>query len=498
MTSHRVGRIAWALSLGFSLGIGAAGTAGATEYQYSRTPQAGDGSDQGGEDWPMRPRRPRGDFHGPVVIFVPSAVYDEPYYEDEIPPPRRVYRPSKRPAKPVARVAPKKDARKPATIVRAIPPAPRKTPGMDGPFVPAEVLFSIAASASVDDIVARYSLSRIETIDLTLTGTRLVRARITKGRDAPGMVRVLKADPQIALAQVNHLYALQAEDKGAPAGDLAAVQYAPEKIHAIEAHQTAEGDTIRVAVIDSGIDATHPELVGSIDPSASSQTIGAHGTAIAGVIAAHARLVGISPKVQLIGYDAFIGLGDSAAQGSTVDILKSLDKAASAGARVVNMSFSGPKDDLLSKTLTAARDRGLVLIAAAGNGGPKAAPAYPAADPAVIAVTATDAGDKVYASANAGAYVAIAAPGVDILSAGPAGSYQQLSGTSLAAAHVAGVAALLIERQPSITPHEVRAILTSTAQDLGKPGRDDIFGAGLVDASAALAAMPSKTASVGP
>jgi subtilisin family serine protease len=110
-------------------------------------------------------------------------------------------------------------------------------------------------------------------------------------------------------------------------------------------------------------------------------------------------------------------------------------------------------------------------------------------------VTATDPADAIYKSANRGKYVALAAPGVDILTTASNGTYEQVSGTSFAAAQVSGVAALLLERQPKLTPDTVRAILTKTARDLGKPGRDDIFGAGLVDAAAAIEAVSEATAS---
>ena len=106
----------------------------------------------------------------------------------------------------------------------------------------------------------------------------------------------------------------------------------------------------------------------------------------------------------------------------------------------------------------------MVLIAAAGNAGPRSPPLYPAADPNVIAVTATDIDDALFSGANRGSHIAVAAPGVDVLVPGPAATYQFTTGTSVASAEVSGVAALLIERNPKLTPADVRRILTRTAK----------------------------------
>ena len=130
-----------------------------------------------------------------------------------------------------------------------------------------------------------------------------------------------------------------------------------------------------------------------------------------------------------------------------------------------------------------AREKGIVLIAAAGNAGPKSPPLYPGADPNVIAVTATDVDDKIFSGANRGAYIAVAAPGVDILVPAPDASYQLTTGTSVASAEVSGVAALLLERNPKLTPDDVRTILTTSARKLGA---STDFGSGLVNPSKAI------------
>ena len=506
MNTHRIGFLALALAtLATALApqvlaaerilVAQSSTNGEEDWRRQRRPR------QPSQDRPDRPSRP--DF-GPVIQFIPTMVY--PAGEREVAPPPGYERPEPRRARPQAATKAKSSKAKAAQqraakpkITKAKTSAPKQTPpipqAVAGTYVEGEVLFAAPSTEISDAVLKRYRLIRLETAELTLTGTTVVRARVAKGGNSVATLRALRADKSLLSSELNHLYALQADETKQAAGDLAAVQYAPAKMRLDEAHALADGSAVLVAVIDSGIDGNHPELAGTLDPASRASTIGPHGTAIAGVIAAHQRLTSASPKVRILAFDSFLGPEGGAARGSTLDILKSLDKAANAGARIVNLSFAGPSDVLLAAGLTAAREKGMVLIAAAGNGGPKAGPAYPAAHPAVIAVTATDPTDAIYESANRGAYVALSAPGVDILTAAPGETYAQFSGTSFAAAQVTGVAALLLQRAPQLSPDAVRKILTNTARDLGKPGRDDIFGAGLVDAAAALSAVSEATAS---
>ncbi|HSP26595.1 MAG TPA: S8 family serine peptidase, partial [Saliniramus sp.] len=163
--------------------------------------------------------------------------------------------------------------------------------------------------------------------------------------------------------------------------------------------------------------------------------------------------------------------------------------AGQADARVVNMSFAGGEDRLLAAALDELDANGAVLVAASGNGGPDAAPAFPASHPAVIAVTAVDATDGLYAMANRGAYVEIAAPGVDLLAPSAGGSYSLATGTSHATAYVSAAAALMLEMFPDATTADIRAGLRASAIDLGPAGPDPAFGAGRVAPLAALRGM---------
>jgi subtilisin family serine protease len=270
-------------------------------------------------------------------------------------------------------------------------------------------------------------------------------------------------------------------------------QYALAKLRLPQAHAIARGDSVTVAVIDTPIDAAHPELDGVIaatfDAAGAAEKPHAHGTAMAGAIAAHGRLMGAAPAVKILSVQAF---GAARSEGTSFSIFKGIEWAVKERANIINMSFAGPADPALQTMLASARDKGVVLVAAAGNAGPRARPLYPAADPNVIAVTASDADDKLYAHANRGTHIAVAAPGVNILVATPDRGYDMTSGTSVAAAEVSGIVALMIERERTLDPVAVRRLLMSTARDLGPAGTDEQFGAGLVDAYAALSALAAK------
>ena len=377
-------------------------------------------------------------------------------------------------------------------------PGPRRarktTPSAtDRTYVAKEVLIEVDGNptdAQADALARRHRLTRVQSQNFPLTNSTFFRWRISDGRSVDDVVRELVAGGNVKSAQRNNIFRLQQSAAAKSEGDPA--QYALAKMRLPEAHQLSVGTDVVVAVIDSGIDVTHPELAGGIagtfDALNSGEGPHAHGTSIAGVIAAHARLMGTAPSSRLLAIRAF-GAQKGGAESTSFLVLKSLDYALSKNAQVINMSFAGPHDPAMERGLAAAAAKGIVLVAAAGNAGAKSPPLYPAADRNVIAVSATDQSDKLFAQSNRGSYVAIAAPGVDILSPAPDGKYQMSSGTSLSAAFVSGVAALMIARNPNITPVDVRSTLTATARDLGPKGRDDQFGAGEADALGAVSAV---------
>jgi subtilisin family serine protease len=281
-----------------------------------------------------------------------------------------------------------------------------------------------------------------------------------------------------------------------------AAQYILEKLKISEIHRVVRGANVSIAVIDSQIDVTHPDLEGAVAQrfdavGAPEEKPHAHGTGMAGAIAAHQRLLGTAPAARLLAVHAF-SASAATAESTTFNILKGINWSVQEGARIINMSFAGPKDPSLERALKGAYDKGIVLVAAAGNAGPKSPPLFPGAVPYVIAVTATDVEDKLFIGANRGKYISVAAPGVDILVPAPESSYQMTTGTSVAAAEVSGIVALLIERNPKLTPADIRRILTASAKRLSSGERDDNFGAGLIDPLKALQLADPRTAAANP
>jgi Subtilase family len=360
-------------------------------------------------------------------------------------------------------------------------------------FIPNEVITAFAPGATpqaINQIARRYELTQLDSQSFPLIGTSLYRWRLGGGRTVANTVRALGGERIVASVQPNYVFTLQdeiAKIAAGPQGD--AAQYVLAKLQSAQAQQVATGKNVLVAVIDSEIDAKHPDLDGTIvksfDALGGNEKPHAHGTSIAGAIGAHGKLLGIAPGAQVLAVRAFDDT-PGAAHGSSFSIYKGLQWATDNGARVVNMSFAGPADPTLQRMLATAYDKGIVLIAAAGNGGPKSDPLYPAADPNVIAVTATDSDDHLFQMANRGRYIAVSAPGVDIFALAPGDEYVFTTGTSIAAAHVSGIAALLLEHKPSLKPGDIRAILTATAKPLEPPRPDSDFGAGLVSAYRAV------------
>ena len=315
-------------------------------------------------------------------------------------------------------------------------------------FIKDEVVLQIAGNITVQRLqaaVASLGLTLLASEKLDIAGSTVARFRIGNGRSPAQIIRALAAIQLVAVAQPNYVYTLQQESAApAPAtrGDAAqlgdAAQYALEKLKISDVHRIAKGANVPIAVIDSEIDATHPDLEGAVtqrfDAVGAPEKPHPHGTGMAGAIAAHQRLLGIAPGARLLAVHAFSS--DAAkAESTTFNILKGIDWSVQAGRAHHQYELRrSPSDPSLERALKAAYDKGVVLIAAAGNAGPKSPPLFPAADPNVIAVTATDVDDKLFAGANRGKYISVAAPGVDILVPAPEGSYQLTTGTSVAAA----------------------------------------------------------------
>ena len=350
------------------------------------------------------------------------------------------------------------------------------------------------SSAELQRLANELGLQVITTQNLDSTGRSATRFRLPPGMNVRQAIRLLESRSVVAIAQPNYVYRVtQPAAAAGPRGDPA--QYMMSKLNLEEVHRLATGAGVLIAVIDSEVDKKHSELTGvvsqELDALGVTEKAHPHGTAMVGAIVSRDRLLGVAPGARIIAVRAF-GETSNSAEGTTYNILKGIEWAVSKGARVINMSFAGPYDPSLERALKAARDKGVILVAAAGNAGPKSPALFPGADPNVIAVTATDSKDRLFRQANQGGYVSVASPGVDILAPAPDEAYQMSTGTSIATAHVTGVIALMLERDPTLTPADVRLILESTATDLGPPGKDKQFGWGLVNPQKALAAVEAR------
>ena len=280
-------------------------------------------------------------------------------------------------------------------------------------------------------------------------------------------------------------------------------QWGLPDIGAPEAWSVSQGAGVPVAVIDTGIDSTQPDLAGQVvlyrnylNPSAPASDDEGHGTHVAGIIAAigNNRVEGSGTAPQSTVY-AFKVL-DASGSGDDFDVAAAIRDAVDlTPCRIISMSLgaSGPEDPILASAVAYAESKGALLVAAAGNDGVTTA-SYPAALRGVIGVGAVDSSNRLASFSNYGATdVQITAPGVNILSTVPGTTMQSWSGTSIATPFVSGAAALVWSAHPELTAAQVAEVLEGSAQDLGAPGVDPIYGHGLVRPDLALASLATPT-----
>jgi subtilisin family serine protease len=259
-----------------------------------------------------------------------------------------------------------------------------------------------------------------------------------------------------------------------------------------------------VAVVDGGVDLSHPDLAANlaqgynfVENNTTPADDNGHGTHVAGIIAAGLNgqgVVGVAPQVKILPVRV---MGNGTGDDTTVS--KGIRWAADR-AQIINLSLGGPT---VSSTLRdainyAIQTKGRVVVAAAGNYGASGnAAQYPAALPGVVAVGAVDANGQHASFSNTGSYVQLSAPGVSILSTYLGGGYARMSGTSMAAPHVAGLAGLIWAQHPGYSAAQVIAAMQSTASDLGPAGKDSTYGYGLIDAYPAASLAVGSQISAG-
>ncbi len=318
---------------------------------------------------------------------------------------------------------------------------------------------------------------------------RVQRVSVPPGQEE-AMVDRLSKDPRVEYAELDHLVhaTIIPNDTGYT------YQWGPSKIQAPAAWDVTVGSSdIIIAIVDTGVDLDHPDLNAKIvsgwdfvndDPIA--QDDHNHGSHVAGIAAAetnnHQGVAGISWQARIMPVKVLDNEGD----GSYSDVAEGILWACNHGATIINLSLGGSAySHTLEDAVEQAAGNGCLIVAAAGNGSGDGVD-YPARFPEVMAVAATSQNDVRAGFSDYGPEVEVAAPGVDIYSTLWNDKYGLKSGTSMAAPHVAGLAALVWSVCPYLTHEEVRTIIQSTADDRGPAGWDVYYGFGRINALAAV------------
>lgn len=322
------------------------------------------------------------------------------------------------------------------------------------------------------DILNRFDVQAAGKFPLTSIGVNCLVYQVSDMVDTDEIVRRLRGDRRIRLVQMNQLFVGQGPDTRA----YRELSYGPRLIHADITHKAFSGKGVKIAVIDTGADQTHAELKGRIiarenfvEGGDGSFLEDRHGTAVAGVIAARTDdglgIDGIAPEAGLELYKAcwYPGPMKAKAVCSSWTLAKAIDAAINQGSRIINLSLGGPPDDLLAQLLSKADEKGIVIVAATLERNPE--PGFPASLEFVIPVISADPHGNFAVPGWRRPAALIAAPGVEVLTTAPHNGYDFLSGSSLATAHVSGVAALLLQQRPTLSPRQLKTLLLATGQN---------------------------------
>jgi hypothetical protein len=363
---------------------------------------------------------------------------------------------------------------------------------------PRQASHSIVATGLSDADLARLSARGIRVAERT-TGRlapRIVRLRLPAGMTTARAKRLVARIDRRATADFDHFYYT---DAGPP--DCTGPGCRAATLIGWQASEPARcGPPPVIGMIDTGVDLAHEALHGQSIEAIPGQENGkgaaspGHGTAIAALLVGRpgSSAPGLLPNAKLIAVDAFYREAGTADRSDVISLVSAMEMLAERGVRIINLSLSGPPNETLRQAIDGALARGIVVIAAAGNRGAGAEPAYPAAYPGVIAVTAVDNQLGIYPRATQGDYVDLAAPGVDVMAAEPGGGIAPKSGTSFAVPFVTAAAALIRATKPELGLDGVRRMLENHTRDLGRPGRDPTFGWGLIEMSDLCPTAPEE------
>jgi hypothetical protein len=325
-------------------------------------------------------------------------------------------------------------------------------------------------AVSLAQLAASHGITILESTPIKALDATLVRVALTDpAGDLPAALELLMQQPGVSAAQPEFRYQTSAHND-----PFTWMNYGAQQTGADRLQLATSGAGVTLAVIDTGVDAGHAELVGRVDGGRDLTGYGAggerHGTAVAGLIGAAADngigAYGMAPEAKIVAIKACepespTSLG---ARCWSSTLARALDAAIALKLPVINMSLGGPRDPLLERLVALAVSHGQLIVAAAGNAGPDGPPSYPAAYPGVLAVGAIDGHARPWPNSSRGESVAVSAAGVGVPVPVPGETYPaQLSGTSMAAAHVSGVAALLLALKPGASGTEVGVALRASA-----------------------------------
>ncbi len=327
-------------------------------------------------------------------------------------------------------------------------------------------------SRVMQDLADVYGLKPVFFWPLPSLGENCIVYEHRGGRSSAQLLARLEADRRVELAQPVNVFRTQAAGYNDP---YARLQYGLTALRLEKAHALATGKGVKVAVIDTGMDLAHPDLAGKVVRANSFLSWGeraftgdVHGTAVAGVIAADANngqgIVGVAPQSEILALKACWQDPPDSRQAvcNSYTLAQAVDFALREGAQVLNLSLAGPQDPLLERLLEKALKKGVVVVAARPDEG---GDDFPASLEGVLAVRSSGPSGNLRAANGAlEEPAAIAAPGVDVLTTVPRGTYDFFTGSSIAAAQVSGVVALLLERRPDLSPAAVAALIAETAQ----------------------------------
>jgi hypothetical protein len=325
---------------------------------------------------------------------------------------------------------------------------------------------SPAVERTLNQLAQEHGLTRIDGWLIASLDAYCEVFAVAADVDIDRLLAKLNEDPRVELAQRMNIFETQLSVYDDPYADL---QGSVLDLEIAPAHELATGRGVTVAVIDSRVDARHPDLHGRIALSRDYVTAPRgergeiHGTAIAGIIASQVNnnegIVGVAPNAKVVALRACwpVATDAAAAHCSTFSLALALEAAMDLQVQVINMSLTGPFDELLAALLDEALERGITVVAAAADSTAKT-DAFPASHAGIIAVKAAT-GDAALAPQT------LQAPASEILTTTPNAGYAFLSGNSLAAAHVTGVVALLLERAPTIEHGALLTLLKESTND---------------------------------